>query len=418
MRVRTAVVMSVVVGIASFVAGWSLRPAREAPPSPPPAASGMHPEGPGPIPASAGRASEEAPGEEGAADAPRTPESPEDWLRRIREAPSDFHAAALAREILKLDPDLGRDVLLEIFSKIAPPSRRIAVANAILFKRSHPRYVAFLDLAARDPAPGINREAFEILWQHTLRRFPEDLHAYEDWYERNKDSTMPEIYRESVRIYVERLRGLGDADLVKEFEIYPWRSLNEVGRFGIDAAKAFRDAGGLTLARDLLTSTKSSDRVKAGALTWIRLAKPSREFLERWVLPVIRAPDSHPEAVFDRACEVLAEVRAAWAVDDLLEAFAIVRGRDSWSQIAGALARIGDKRAIPTMIAVIQEDGTSDSVYGIGYYGLQPLTAVAYDKTHDGAWWVDWWSRNREFLPEEVRGLAIPAISLRAVEDK
>jgi hypothetical protein len=320
--------------------------------------------------------------------------------------------------ILALDPDLARDILLAVCPRIRSRSRRLAVVGACLMRRRHPRFVAFLDLAARDPAPEINREGFEILWQFTLREFASDLPAYRDWYEENKDRTGAEIHSQSIRAYVDRLQGLGDADLAKEFAIAPWRSLHEVSRFGIDAAKAFRDAGGLVLARDLLTSTKSSDRVKAAALTWITLAQASREYLERWVLPVIRAPDSHPEAVFDGACDVLAEARATWAVDDLLEAFATVRAKGSWRSIAHALGRIGEKRAIPTMIAVIQADGTGDSVYGIGRLGLQPLTFVTYDASHDGAWWADWWSRNREFLPENVRNLTIPAISLRAVAEK
>jgi hypothetical protein len=34
-------------------------------------------------------------------------------------------------------------------------------------------------------------------------------------------------------------------------------------------------------------------------------------------------------------------------------------------------------------------------VYGVGYFGLTPLTGVQYHESHDGAWWRQWWEKNK-----------------------
>ncbi|MGP1347066.1 MAG: alpha/beta hydrolase, partial [Phycisphaerales bacterium] len=83
-----------------------------------------------------------------------------------------------------------------------------------------------------------------------------------------------------------------------------------------------------------------------------------------------------------------------------------------YSDIAGAIADHGDPRAIPAMIGMIIADDTYDTVYGIGYFGLTPLTGVEYDDAHDGAWWRRWWDEHRGDYPEEVAALEIPEVEL------
>ncbi len=83
---------------------------------------------------------------------------------------------------------------------------------------------------------------------------------------------------------------------------------------------------------------------------------------------------------------------------------------DGAKGIAEALGDIGDPRAIPAMIAMIEADGTYDTVYDVGYFGLERLTGVSYDESHDGAWWRAWWEKNQGRLPESVQGVAIPVV--------
>lgn len=77
-------------------------------------------------------------------------------------------------------------------------------------------------------------------------------------------------------------------------------------------------------------------------------------------------------------------------------------------QTATLLADAREPRAIPAMIGLIATDNTYDTVYGIGYFGLKPLTGVEYDEGHDGAWWKTWWKENRTRFPSEAAALDVP----------
>lgn len=63
------------------------------------------------------------------------------------------------------------------------------------------------------------------------------------------------------------------------------------------------------------------------------------------------------------------------------------------------------------MIALIEADNTYDTIYGIGYFGLGKLTGVSYDESHDGAWWREWWEKNKHRYPVEIQALEIPRLT-------
>jgi predicted esterase len=76
--------------------------------------------------------------------------------------------------------------------------------------------------------------------------------------------------------------------------------------------------------------------------------------------------------------------------------------------IARQIAKHDDPRAIPELIGVIEADNTEDTIYGIGYFALGRLTGVRYDESHHGAWWRQWWEKNKSRYPKEVQQTAIP----------
>ena len=51
------------------------------------------------------------------------------------------------------------------------------------------------------------------------------------------------------------------------------------------------------------------------------------------------------------------------------------------------------------------------TTYAVGHFGLSKLTGVAYDDTHDAAFWTEWWTNNQQRLPLSIRGESIPHIS-------
>jgi predicted esterase len=127
-----------------------------------------------------------------------------------------------------------------------------------------------------------------------------------------------------------------------------------------------------------------------------------------------------PSDVRTAAVGAIGRKEFPWAVDLLIDALKMTAGEsgrtvrpDLWG-IAGTLAGLDDPKAIPVMIAVIDDDNTYNTVYGVGYFGLGRLTGVKYDDAHDGAWWRKWWENNREKYPAPVRDMAIPELSSRA----
>ena len=69
-----------------------------------------------------------------------------------------------------------------------------------------------------------------------------------------------------------------------------------------------------------------------------------------------------------------------------------------------------DSKAIPYLIAAMDADANDKLTYDIGYHGLDGLTGVPYDSSHDANWWKDWWQKNKSRFPEEVRSLDIEKI--------
>ena len=55
--------------------------------------------------------------------------------------------------------------------------------------------------------------------------------------------------------------------------------------------------------------------------------------------------------------------------------------------LGSALAKTRSSQAIPEIIAAIQADNNYSTIYGLGYFALTPLTGVAYNESHKGAWW-------------------------------
>jgi erythromycin esterase len=86
------------------------------------------------------------------------------------------------------------------------------------------------------------------------------------------------------------------------------------------------------------------------------------------------------------------------------------------SSLATAVGELGGAQAIPLLIGVLaatEEEGGdpgNDGRYWIGYFGLGKPTGVAYDGSHDSAWWKDWWEKNKARLGQDQ---AIPDLTPR-----
>jgi beta-lactamase regulating signal transducer with metallopeptidase domain/predicted esterase len=98
------------------------------------------------------------------------------------------------------------------------------------------------------------------------------------------------------------------------------------------------------------------------------------------------------------------------AVNALYAAVARGAGAEVFT-LARAIAERRDPAAVPLLIGVIDADNTCWTVYGVGYFGLWPLTGVAYDDRYDGTWWRAWWEQNKGRFDDAARATPVPAFA-------
>jgi predicted esterase len=137
----------------------------------------------------------------------------------------------------------------------------------------------------------------------------------------------------------------------------------------------------------------------------------------------------YPEEVQSIAIPELAKTKSGKAHKPYPEELDNLEGKIKWllkefseghisnlglSDIAREIAKENDPRAIPIMIGVIDADNTRDTIYGIGYFGLGKITRVRYSNEHNGAWWRQWWEKNKGRYPKYIREMEIPNLRKKA----
>jgi hypothetical protein len=296
-----------------------------------------------------------------------------------------------------------------------PPS---VTSNYLLSLRNHPRLIDALDLGMRDPSNQVQHWAQSFLRSVAFEDFSEDFQAYKAWYQVNRGKPPAEVVVESVRrLVAETAKSEG-----KEAQRRA-RFLTDNGSLFRDmpeARKAALDAGLLKiLERWIAAGTdrkagKESIGLAAQGLSVLPHLNLNEQDLRRVIVPLL-AKDV-PSELRSSAMAALKRKEFPWAVDLLIESLKSSLEADGMEfrgavwQAAMALGEIGDPKAIPTMIAVMDADNTYDTVYGIGWFGLHRITGVPYDDSHDGAWWRQWWEKNKERYPAAVREMKIPKL--------
>lgn len=77
-------------------------------------------------------------------------------------------------------------------------------------------------------------------------------------------------------------------------------------------------------------------------------------------------------------------------------------------QLSYEIAETEDPRYIPYLIGLIDADNSLETLHGIGFLGLYKLTDVRFSLFHDGFWWRNWWTNNRQRFPESVASIDVP----------
>jgi hypothetical protein len=346
------------------------------------------------------------------------------WLARFNEAPEDWrHGWNVAEEIAKLPPDRALAIMTAVWPRLSVPVREQAL-KPFVFGHGHVHALKLLDLAATDATLSVQERAFTYLKAYAFQDFANDYEAYLSWAQTYRDMPLADALTRNATQFVADLRALPPAELAERIRTLDRLDLDAGGSVGVDVAAVMREAGGL----EALSTCLEGEDVEAmrRALDWSKSMQADEAWLRTWVLPSIQIAEGVDPSVVDASFRALARPDCAWAKDTILEhlrrastieqihpapASAEAEGNAQafagTSSAASALAEIGDPAAIPALIEILVHDRSGRMNYDVGYFGLAKLTGVKWQESHDGAWWLEWWEKNRRRLPPEVQAIPI-----------
>jgi hypothetical protein len=235
-----------------------------------------------------------------------------------------------------------------------------------------------------------------------LQDFSSDIAAGKDWLAANRDSTLAAAFSDALHQFVNTLRNSSGEPLHHQLTLLKRRPA-PLSQFGDTIA-----ATGLTQVLGDIASGTDAQAVEL-ALESASQIPIGDDWRREIALP--RLSSQNPVSIRAAAARVLAKSASDWPLDPLLNALSETVYSEkgiSISTMAQALSELDSPRAIPNMIALIQAENTYETVYGIGYFGLYKMTGVTYDEKHDGAWWVQWWEKNKQRFPADVQAMEIP----------
>ena len=341
-----------------------------------------------------------------AAPAPSFEDRVQYWLARFNEAPQDWrHGWNVCAEIAALPDDEALAILSAVWPQLSVPVKEQAL-KPFVFHGGKPYALKVLHLAATDAITSVQARAFNYLEDYAFQDFALDYGAYAAWAARYDELPLDVVLSENARRFVGELLALSPAALAERMRALDPPDLRVGAEAGIDLAAVLREAGGLRLLEACLAD--ADPEVRAHALKWSKTLAADERWLRAWVLPAIEQPDSEPSLVH-ASLSALGRSDCAWARDSILAYLErATHARLPASSSAGqALAEIGDAAAIPRMIELLLHDQTGELNYDVGYFGLSRLTGVTWQKSYDGAWWCEWWAKNRQRFPAEVAALEV-----------
>ncbi len=337
------------------------------------------------------------------AEAAPAPEAPSSsfFVSRVEAASASWIGVMdIAEEISRLPPDEGLAVMEAVFREVKSPEKRRQMLKAFTIDDGHPRSLEIQHLGATDPDEGVREWALAYLSRFAFRDFHSDPALYAAWREGHRGRPLPQIVRESAEDFVLRVRGRAGDDLRKELRAF--ETLELESEADLQLADVMKRAGLLDAATAWLDREPLGPGERNIVHGWIHALDPDEAFVRRVYLPALANPDA-AEDLLQAAARALGRNRHRWAVEPLVAAYAHVRTLGGCRAISRALLAIGDERAIPAMIAAIAADDTPATIEGVGA-SLSDLAGVEYHPSHDAAWWMAWWERNRQRYP----GLVLP----------
>lgn len=336
------------------------------------------------------------------------------WQKRLEEC-TDHKQAAFSVGPMMLDslsPDEAWEVVKAAWPNLKNDDVKTGICKAFAF-RNHPRVLDVLDLGMADFPTGVRMYVKDYVAWYAFQDFAEDYSAYPAWRKQYAGMPLEEVVAENLRRLAEEIAALPPEEVSKRAEIlYNGKQLDQYPHI----QEVLQETGLMQAALNWLASDTDNLQLRRAAVSVLRAAKPSQSVLEQRVLPIVTGARSAEAR--NAALQVLGSAENTWALPALLDAMVAglkdtTRGRD-WTDLSRALADIGDLSAIPTMIGVLAAHDDGETRYAIGYYGLRTLTGVKFDDSHDGAWWINWWERNKSFFSTRMAWVEVPTFTSAA----
>jgi hypothetical protein len=339
------------------------------------------------------------------------------WEKRLLavDGKSWREGFSLALELASLPAEEGAAIAHSVYPRLRSSDTRRQILKGFyytvpypLHARLHPRILDILHLGMEDEDGKAQEWARDFLKMLTFRDFEGRGDDYRRFREEVRGLPLDDVVSRGLGLWMERTAATSGS-VSRELDLLGrcWSTFRDV--------PAAREAAlELGFPERLFGWAHGADAQRAvKALRVVGHLRLGEELLRQSILPLLEP--GRLEEVRTAAAAALEGEQNGWAVDALLGALTSAVAEKSggrgfiWA-CAGSLGRIGEKKVIPHLVALIELDGTYDTVYGVGYFGLWRLTGVSYDESHDGVFWRSWWEENRGRFGGNVAELEIPAL--------
>jgi len=332
-------------------------------------------------------------------------------------------AFGLGPQIAQLDPNVGYEILMQAWPDLKNDDVKTGLVKAFVFA-DHPRAVDVIAKAVNDNSSAVRSYVFAYVPKYSGKDFDGSVSKFNEWYLRVKGAPVEKIRQMSVEMNRSEVKRL-IAGVIDKFQA--GKSLQElhsdletlfksndpitipyyIGM--IDADNSYDSIYGIGYfgLRDFTNVEYSEFHDGAWWRRWWH-ANKSNFPLEAQQIPIpeLRKTQAGSKHVpFPSDMDTL-NGKLVWLVKQYKDG-----KKQNLSGIAGEIAKHNDPRSIPILIGVIAADNTYDTIYGIGYFGLNRLTGVQYSSAHNGKWWINWWQENKSQFPAQAQKMEIPDLS-------
>ncbi len=314
----------------------------------------------------------------------------------------------IIKELLDIDPQVGFEVLRDIWKDLRSIDAKIAILNTYL-AAANPHIVEIAYIGATDPNLVVQNFALNVAESVSFRSFTDDYDAFLAWYKTAQSKPLKEILTEGVTALTKRYQQADDSAR----ELLLNQLLNRNYSAPTRIAKARREVVLSSPLLDVIGKSLNSDATPNAlqmGFQLFRLMRPDEAFLKRYILPLCK--HDQPASVRLQAVAVLARPDCKFATATVLQLYLDEYPESLVYNVGQTLSQIGDASVIPTLIGILDADNTREGALVVGNV-LAQLTGVFINESHDAIWWREWWRKNRTRLPEEIRNLPIPKITVR-----